>query len=148
MKSQSQNNNPHPHEYGFAALFIIAIVLMFILNACSPRIVEHVRYQHDTTYVQHFQVDSVFKRDSIYIREKNDTVYQYVERIRDRYRLIHDTTYMHKVDTVFRDRPVVKEVEKALTPWQNFRMTLGSIFIFATLLALAIWAIRKFVLKK
>lgn len=142
------NHNPHPHEYGFAALFILAIVLMFILNACSPRIVEHVRYQHDTTYVQHFQVDSVFKRDSIYIREKNDTVYQYVERIRDRYRLIHDTTYMHKVDTVFRDRPVVKEVEKPLTPWQNFRMVLGTMAIFAMLLVLAAWALKKFIFKQ
>ena len=146
--TDSRNNNPHPWEYGAAFMFVLAIALMFILNSCSPRIVEHLQLQHDTTYVNHIRVDSVFRRDSIYIREKNDTVFQYVERIRERYKFIHDTTYVHQVDTVMCEHIVEKKIEKPLTPWQKFRMTLGNIFIFATLLSLAIWAIRKFVLKK
>jgi len=38
-------------------------------------------------------------------------------------------------------------VEKPLSWWQNFRMVLGTIAIFATLLVLAAWAVKKFILK-
>lgn len=148
MTTQSRNPNPRPWEYGAAFLFVAAIALLLLLNSCSPRIIENIRVQHDTTYVEHFRVDSVFRKDSVFIKEKNDTVYQYVERIRERYRMIHDTTYVHQVDTVLCEHIVEKKVEKPLTSWQNFRMTLGTIAIFATLLALAIWAIRKFVFKR
>lgn len=44
--------------------------------------------------------------------------------------------------------PVEVKVPAELTPWQNFRMVLGTIAIIATLLMLAVWAIRKFVLKR
>lgn len=39
------------------------------------------------------------------------------------------------------------KVEKPLSWWQNFRMVLGTIAIFATLLILAAWAVKKFILK-
>lgn len=43
--------------------------------------------------------------------------------------------------------PVEVKVPAELTPWQNFRMVLGTIVFFATLLILAAWAVKKFVLK-
>ena len=146
--TESRNNNPRPGEYVAAFMFVLAVALLLILSSCSPRIVEHLQVQHDTTYVNHTQVDSVFRRDSVYIREKNDTVYQYVERIRERYRLIHDTTYVHQVDTVMREHVVEKKVEKPLTPWQNFRMQCGTIALAVLLLAAVLWAVRKFILKR
>lgn len=131
------------------ALFFVIIIAMVILlmNSCSPRIVEQIRYQHDTTYVAQVQVDSVFRRDSIYIREKNDTVYQYVERIRDRYKFVHDTTFIHQVDTVKCEHIVERTVEKQLSPWQNFRMVLGTLAIIAIFVLAAFFAVKKFVLK-
>lgn len=43
--------------------------------------------------------------------------------------------------------PVEVKVPAELSPWQNFRMVLGTIVFFATLLILAAWAVKKFVLK-
>ena len=43
--------------------------------------------------------------------------------------------------------PVEVKVPADLSPWQNFRMVLGTIVFFATLLILAAWAVKKFVLK-
>lgn len=43
--------------------------------------------------------------------------------------------------------PVEVKVPAELTPWQNFRMVLGTIVFFATLLILAAWAVKKFILK-
>ena len=117
----------------------LAIALAILLvTACSPRIVEHVRVQRDTTYIERLQVDSLYIRDSVFIREKGDTVYQHRERIRDRYRFIHDTTFIHRIDTL----SVTKErlVEKPLTKWQSFSIKFGHIamIIFALAIAAAI----------
>ena len=144
MTTESRNPNPHPWEYGAAFMFVLAIALLLLLNSCSPRIVEHIRYQHDTTYVAKIQVDSVFRRDSIFIREKNDTVFQYVERIRNHYKFVHDTTYIHQTDTVIVEQLKEVKVEKALTPWQNFKMVLGTIAFIAIFVLAAVFFVKTF----
>lgn len=140
--TDNKRNNPTPGEWVATAAFFAAIALMLILNSCSPRLVENVRYQRDTTYIFNAQVDSVYRLDSVFVREKNDTVYQYVERIRYRYRFTHDTTYIHKVDTVYREKPVDAPVEKSLTWWQKLRINLGGFTLMAMAAALAILIVR------
>ena len=80
----------------------VLVLLLAACVSCSPKIVERIVVQHDTTTVHHR--DTTYRRDSIYIREwmKGDTVY--VDRFRDRYvfrdrwrdsvsvREVHDTT--------------------------------------------------------
>ena len=122
-----------------SALILSALgwmLVLLILAGCSPRIVERIVVQHDTTTVHHR--DTSHCRDSIYIREwmKGDTVY--VDRFRDRYvfrdrwrdsvsvREVHDTT------------SVEVPVEKSLTGWQRFR-----IGAFWWLLALVAFAYRR-----
>lgn len=123
----------------------LAIALAILLvTACSPRIVEHVRVQRDTTYIERLQVDSLYIRDSVFIREKGDTVYQYRERIRDRYRFIHDTTFIHRTDTVKVENERI--VEKQLSRWQSFSITFGRIALIIFALALAAAGV-KFYLK-
>ena len=87
---------------GLLALGVVLFLLPILGAGCSPKIVERIVVQHDTTTVHHR--DTTYHRDSIYIREwmKGDTVY--VDRFRDRYifrdrwrdsvsvREVHDTT--------------------------------------------------------
>lgn len=123
----------------------LAIALAILLvTACSPRIVERVRVQRDTTYIERLQVDSLYIRDSVFIREKGDTVYQYRERTRDRYRFIHDTTFIHRTDTVKVENE--RLVEKQLSRWQSFSITFGRIAMIIFALALAAAGV-KFYLK-
>ena len=89
---------------GCPAWGLVGFVLLtaMLCAGCSPKIVERIVVQRDTTVVHHR--DSIFTKDSVYIREwmKGDTVY--VDRFRDRYifrdrwrdsvsvREVHDTT--------------------------------------------------------
>ena len=124
-------------------LYIITAVSM--LCSCSPRAIEHIRYQHDTTYVDKVQIDSVYRRDSVYVREKGDTIYIYKEKIRDRYRYIHDTTRVVQVDSVTVERIKEVKVEKPLSWWQRAKLGLFPWLLGAVLLLL-LWTFRKFIL--
>ena len=120
----------------------VLVLLTAVLHAgCSPRIVERVVVQHDTTTVHHR--DTTFRRDSVYIREwmKGDTVY--VDRFRDRYvfrdrwrdsvtvREVHDTT------------AVEVKVEKSLS-WSQ-KAKIGTFpWILLAVIVLLLWTFRKY----
>lgn len=115
------------------------------LVLCSCGAVRHqtqTSYIRDTCYVSRVQVDSVYRRDSVFVREKGDTVYKFVERWRDRYRIVRDTVYRGRVDSVAVERVREVKVEKPLTAWQKFRMDAFWI-LFAAAAGLAAWTFRK-----
>lgn len=119
-------------------LLITCILLASLLTSCSPRIVEHLVIQRDTTYVSTHTRDSVYLHDSVYVKEfvKGDTVkiVEYRERWRDRIKEVHDTSYVSKVDSVQVAVPV--EVEKKLSSVKKFKLWS---FFPLTLLALVGW---------
>lgn len=126
---------------GLAAI-IGAFILLALFPGCSPRIVERIRVQRDTIY--HVKVDSVyeFHRDSVFVREKGDTVYIYKERVnwRDRWRI--DTVHSVRVDSVAVERTKEVKVERPLTAWQRFRLR-GFWWLLAGLAGLLAWTFRK-----
>ena len=120
----------------------IGLCFCVALSSCSPKIVERVVVQHDTTTVHHR--DTTYRRDSVYIREwaKGDTVY--VDRYRGRYvfrdrwrdsvtvREVHDTT------------AVQVEVEKPLS-WAQ-KAKIGAFpWVLLALLGALVWIFRKFI---
>lgn len=125
---------------------IIVIVAVLLLAGCSPRIVEHIRYQRDTTYIDKVQIDSIYKRDSLYIKEKGDTVYIYKERIKEKYRFIHDTVRLVRVDSVAVERIKEVKVEKPLSWWQKSKMAAFPWLLGAVVL-LALWTCRKWLVR-
>lgn len=134
---------PRP-EYATAALIIGGLVLLTLLFAtsCAPRVVEHIRYQHDTTYVERVRVDSVYKRDSVLIHQKGDTVFVYKEKIRERWRLLRDTVRVVKVDSIAVEHIKEVKVEKPLSLVQ--RAKLGAFWwLLAAVVALGGWTFRK-----
>lgn len=126
-------------------LAIVCAVMM--LSACGAlrRQVETI-YVRDTTYISKVQVDSVFKRDSIFVKEKNDTVYVYKEKVRDRYRLLRDTVYQHSIDSVYVDRVREVKIEKELSVWQKFKLR-GFWVLAAMVGGYIIWKNRKYLFR-
>lgn len=119
---------------------IIVAAAVLLLTGCKTvyRPVETVL--KDTIYISKKVTDSVWverlTHDSIYIHEKGDTVMvekwhtEYRDRWRDR--LLTDTVYQHKCDTI---REVfTNEVEKPLTWWQQTRMDIGGWAIVALII--------------
>lgn len=103
-------------------LVTFALLALLATSCGAARKQIETIYLRDTTYISKVQVDSVFRRDSVFIKEKNDTIYIYKEKVRDRYRLLRDTVYRHKVDSVYIDKIREVKVEKQLTAWQKFKM--------------------------
>ena len=133
----------------WGALVGVAVMLIAAaLTSCSPRIVERiqVREKHDTLVVHQVQVDSVFRRDSVFVREKGDTVYVYREHVRDRYKFVHDTTRLVRVDSVAVERVKEVKVEKPLSVGQSLKIR-AFWWLFVAALLLALWTFRKSILK-
>ena len=101
---------------------MFSFLVLFMLASCSPKFIDRVVYQKDTTYVS--KIDSIYKyeRDSVFIKEKGDTVYKYVERVRYRDRFKVDTLVKVRVDSVTVERTKEVKVEKPLSWWQKFRI--------------------------
>lgn len=116
---------------------IIVAAAVLLLTGCKTVYVPVETVLKDTIYISKKVTDSVWverlTHDSIYIHEKGDTVLvekwhtEYRDRWRDR--LLTDTVYQHKCDTI---REVfTNEVEKSLTWWQQTRMDIGGWAIVA-----------------
>ena len=70
MSSADRNplRDPPPYWWvcpslGWLLGSLILLAAMASATSCSPRIIENIRYQRDTTYVQQMKVDSVYRRD-------------------------------------------------------------------------------------
>lgn len=123
-------------------IFPILLLLLTVLPSCSPKIVERVVYQTDTTVVHHR--DSIFRKDSVYVKEwtKGDTVY--IDRFRDRYiykdrwrdsiRVVRDSVAFETIKEV--------KVEQPLSRWK--RAKIGAFWwLCGALVAALAWIFRK-----
>ena len=151
MSSAARDPRKNPEPGWWVAPFVFSLIvgfaiLLVMVTSCSPRIIETIRYQRDTTYVQQVKVDSVYRRDSVFVREKGDTVFIYKERIRDRYVFRHDTLRLVKVDSVAVERVKEVKVEKPLSAWKSAKI--GAFWwLVAAVLLLLLWTFRKPILK-
>lgn len=138
---------------------VIVFVLVFVCSCSTtkyvPQVVEHVT--HDTLYLNHQQYDSIYVHnssttdyhigtiDTVYLSRigtnlRVDTIYR--DRIKTdyKYKLLRDTIYQVKCDSI----PVIKEVEvvkteKYIPPWIKWLATIGAI----ALLLLVLMLLRK-----
>lgn len=117
--------------------------MLFVI--CSCRTVKYVPVETvkvDTTYINKLQRDSIYMLDSVYVKEKGDTVL--IEKYKYLYRdkLVRDTMYISKADSI----QVPYPVEKELTKWQQFRMYFGGwamCIVVISILILIVYKIKK-----
>lgn len=104
---------------------IKAILIILLMSAIwSCRTTEYVPVEivkTDTTYINKVQRDSIYQLDSIYILDRGDTVLITQTKYLYRDKLIRDTVYASKTDSVQVSYPV----ERKLTKWEQFRLDVG-----------------------
>ena len=118
-------------------LHITLISALLLLAGCKQ--VQYVPVEttsRDTVYRDRVQRDSILRYDSVYIKEKGDTVWMEKYRYLYRDRLVRDTLYIFRTDSV----QVPYPVERKLTPWQRFKVELGGWAAGALSLALIVIA--------
>ena len=123
-------------------LLFAALVLLLAGCKTQEQIVTVEKVRTDTTYITKQLRDSIWLHDSIYMRDRDDTIL--IERWHTRYqeRQVHDTLYQSRVDSIPVPYPVTEYVEKRLNWWQKTRMHCGEAFL-ALILAAAGFGIYK-----
>lgn len=124
---------------------MLAPFMCMLFVICSCRTVKYVPVETvkvDTTYINKLQRDSIYMLDSVYVKEKGDTVL--IEKYKYLYRdkLVRDTMYISKADSI----QVPYPVEKELTRWQQFRMDFGGwamCIVVISILILIVYKIKK-----
>jgi len=124
---------------GFIIL-VVLIVMSAIMTGCKT-IYDPVRETH-TEYTDKYLRDSIHILDSVYIREKGDTVFLSHWKIEYRDRVRVDS--IHVTDSVPKPYPieVIKKVEKELSWWQNIKMEAGGIALGILIVGLIYVVIR------
>ena len=119
----------------------MAMVVLICCTSCTQRVyvpVETVKY--DSIYLSKVQRDSIYLKEYVSVYHKADTVYK--ERIITKYKekMLKDTLYIERVDTI---RTVV-EVEKPLKRSQRTLMTMGWCFVAITIAGILLLLFRIF----
>ena len=128
---------------GLLVLTAVLILLPVVGTGCSPKIIERVVYQRDTTVVHHR--DTTYRRDSVWMKEyvKGDTVYVekykdrfvYRDRWRDSVRVVRDSVAVERVKEV--------KVEKPLS-WSQ-KAKIGAFpWLVLALIGAVLWIFRKY----
>ncbi len=121
-------------------------ILIFAVVATSLYSCNSIRYVPvetvKTEYRDNFVRDSIYRYDSIFVKQTADTVF--FERYKYLYRdkVVKDSVFVQ--DTIHIPYPVevIKEVKKPLSSWQNFQVWSGRIAL-VILLFLIVYFVMK-----
>lgn len=120
-----------------AVAVLTILVFVCILTGCrSTKVIpeERIVYKTDTLWRTEVRKDSVYIENTDTFLIKGDTVREIRWRTRYVTKMLTDTLYKTKTDSIVLTRRV--EVEKSLTRWQKVKMKVGGYSLFTVLLAL------------
>ena len=113
-------------------LFLAAIATM--LYSCKS-----IKYiPVETTKIEYrdnFVRDSIFRYDSVFVKEKGDTLILEKYRYLYKNRIVKDSIFINDTIRVPYPVEVIKHVKSPLTSWQSFQIWCGRFALFALLLA-------------
>lgn len=122
-------------------LGMLAAVVVLALLMCSCKSIEYVpvvekHTVHDSIYFTQIQRDSIWQHDSIFIKDRGDTVW--VEKWHTKYveKQVHDTAYIAKVDSIPVPYEVKVEVPAELSFVQKLCVYVGAFVIFIGMILL------------
>lgn len=117
----------------WASILAAVLALALFVTACGsskPVVASENKTENRLANARETITDSIylFKHDSVFVRDRGDTVFVDRWRCRIEYRAKTDTVYSRDSIYINRDLVQVSEVNR-LTGWQNFQVWLGRILI-------------------
>lgn len=129
---------------------MVGVVAMVMMTGCKTRevVVTVPEYHTDTLYQSKVEKDSIWMKDSVLVREKGDTVLVDRWHVSYKEKVLVDTVYEHKVDTLTKvvEVPVEKPSGKR-TWWEKLRMFAGDIVMIVLLLIVTFFIIKYFIFR-
>lgn len=119
------------------------ILVLFLTGCTSTKYVpvETVRTEYKDNVREIHTTDSVV--DTRFVLVKGDTVVDWRDRVRWRDRLVHDSIYIERHDSI----PVPYPVERRLSRWEQTKINYGGMAMGAlafVLCAAVVWLTKKF----
>lgn len=114
---------------------VLTTLLLLVVWSC--RTTEYVPVEvvrSDTTYINKVQRDSIYQLDSVYILDRGDTILITKTKYLYRDKLVRDTVYRSRVDSVQVSYPV----ERQLTRWEQCRLDVGGWAIVTVIIIILI----------
>ena len=126
---------------------VAAMLLIWSMCSCSTQYVPVESVRYDSVFFEKIRKDSIFVQDSVFIRQKGDTVFKDKFHVVYKYVLLRDTMLTVRRDSI----PIPVPVEKKRTWWEQTKIDIATTTI--QLVALAIfyllirWIFRRFIKK-
>lgn len=123
-------------------LLVAGFVLIAMGSCSSVKYVPVETIRHDSIYITQHKKDSIYIHDSIYQKEKGDTLI--IEKWHTKYieKQVRDTLIQIERDTIPQPYPYEVEVPAQLSWWQKTRMHIGEISLVALLVLIGSWIVR------
>ena len=133
--------------------FIVALLICALFSSCTTtKYVPVPEYHTDTVRIVQHQRDSIYLSDSIYVSDfvRSDTVYKTTERWHTQWRerIVRDTIYQSKRDSIPYPVEVIKEVPAKLTWWQQTRLHIINVLMMFGIIWLIVWIVKIFEIKQ
>ena len=130
----------------FLRIWIIAaawIMIIWLCSSCSTQYVPVESVRYDSVFFEKIRKDSIFVQDSVFIRQKGDTVFKDKFHVVYKYVLQRDTMLTVRRDSI----PVPVPVEKKRTWWEQTKIDVGgyavTIIVIYVLCRLMRWFIMR-----
>ena len=124
-------------------LFFLIFLTIVISCKTTTKVVEIPVETIKTEYIEQIKYDSIYHKDSIYIMQKGDTIYNNKVQYLYKYKYLRDT--INITDTI----PTIVTVKDTqyinkLYTWQKLLMTVGIGFVLYWIVRLVIYIKTKF----
>ena len=124
-------------------LFLLLFLTIVISCKTTTKVVEIPVETIKTEYVEQIKYDSIYHKDSIYIMQKGDTIYNNKVQYLYKYKYLRDT--INITDTI----PTIVTVKDTqyinkLYTWQKLLITVGIGFVLYWIVRLVIYIKTKF----
>ena len=133
----------HTKRIILKTLFFLLFLIIVISCKTTTKVVEIPVETIKTEYIEQIKYDSIYHKDSIYIMQKGDTIYNNKVQYLYKYKYLRDT--INITDTI----PTIVTVKDTqyinqLYTWQKLLMVIGVVLILYWIIRLVIYIKSKF----
>lgn len=122
---------------------VAAMLLIWSMCSCSTQYVPVESVRYDSVFFEKIRKDSIFVQDSVFIRQKGDTVFKDKFKVVYKYVLLRDTMLTVRRDSI----PIPVPVKKKRTWWEQTKIDVGgyavTIIVIYVLCRLMRWFIMR-----
>lgn len=148
MRRRRKMKNKESFVKGGCTAWVVCLLSMMMVGCKTREVVVTVpEYHTDTLYQSKVEKDSIWMKDSVVIKTGGDTIMVDRWHVSYKEKVLVDTVYEHKVDTLTKVVEVPVGKASTITKWQKLRMTLGDIALIVILFILLLYVVKYVIMK-